>query len=97
MVSVLGIYLSTVLPEIYRSSTLILVSPQRIPSSFVTSTVTTDLSQRMQTIMQEILSRTRLEKVVQEFSLYPSADKSNTMEDRVEKLRKLIKIEFRRD
>jgi protein tyrosine kinase modulator len=92
VVSALGIYLSTILPEMYRSSTTILVSPQRIPSSFVTSTVTTDLSMRMQTIAQEILSRTRLEKMVQEFSLYPSGI---TMEDRVEKLRKLINIGFR--
>lgn len=97
VVSALGIYLSTILPEIYRSSTLILVTPQRVPSSFVTSTVTTDLADRMQSIAQEILSRTRLEKIVQEFKLYPSAEKSNTMEDRVERLRKMVKIEFRQN
>lgn len=97
VVSALGIYLSTVLPEIYRSSTLILVTPQRVPSSFVTSTVTTNLTERMQSITQEILSRTRLEKIIQEFNLYSSAGKSNTMEDRVEKLRKMVKIEFRQN
>lgn len=97
VVSALGIYLAMVLPEIYRSSTLILVTPQRVPASFVASTVTTDLTYRMQSIAQEILSRTRLEKIVQEFNLYPSTNKRNTMEDRVEKLRKMIKIDLRQN
>ena len=50
----------------------------------------------MQAIIQEILSRTQLEKIVQEFDLYPS-DKSSMLEDRIERLRKTIKVEFRRN
>lgn len=50
----------------------------------------------MQSIMQEILSRTQLEKIVQEFNLYPSG-KSSILEERVERLRKAIKVEFRRN
>jgi polysaccharide chain length determinant protein (PEP-CTERM system associated) len=51
----------------------------------------------MQSIMQEILSRTRLEKVVEEFGLYSENKKVSTMEDRVETLRRKINIEFRRN
>jgi uncharacterized protein involved in exopolysaccharide biosynthesis len=68
--SCLSIYLAKILPEVYRSSTLILVTPQKLPGSFVASTVTMDLSERMQSILQEIMSRTNLEKVVQEFNLF---------------------------
>ncbi len=50
----------------------------------------------MQAIIQEILSRTQLEKIVQEFDLYPS-DKSSMLEGRIERLRKTIKVEFRRN
>ena len=92
VVSVLAIYLSTIIPEVYRSTTLISVSPQRIPTSYVSTTITTSLGERMQAIAQEILSRTRLEKIIQEFELYPE---TTTVEDRVERLRKVIKIEFR--
>jgi polysaccharide chain length determinant protein (PEP-CTERM system associated) len=95
--SVLAVYLAMILPNVYRSSTLILVTPQRVPSSFVTSTVTIDLTQRMQSIAQEILSRTRLEEIIHEFNLYPAANKSNAMEDRVERLRKQVKVEFRQN
>lgn len=92
VVSALTIYLTTVLSEVYRSTTLISVSPQRVPASFVTSIITMSLGERLQVISQEILSRTRLEKIIQEFDLYPG---TSTMEDRVERLRKAIKIEFR--
>ena len=43
----LGVYTAAILPNVYQSSSLILVVPQRVPSSFVTSTITTDLGERM--------------------------------------------------
>jgi polysaccharide chain length determinant protein (PEP-CTERM system associated) len=89
----LSIYLAAILPEVYRSSTLILVSPQKLPTSFVTSTVTTNLNERMQSIIQEILSRTNLEKIVQEFGLYPGV---RLMEDRVASLRAAVNVNLRR-
>jgi uncharacterized protein involved in exopolysaccharide biosynthesis len=58
----LGLYTAAILPNIYQSNSLILVVPQRVPSTFVTSTITTDLGERMQSIIQEILSRTQLAK-----------------------------------
>jgi uncharacterized protein involved in exopolysaccharide biosynthesis len=37
----LATYLTLNLPNVYRSSTLILVTPQRLPSNYVASIVTT--------------------------------------------------------
>src|SRR5690349_8964548 len=96
VIFLLGLYTATLLPNVYQSSSLILITPQRLPSSFVTSTVTTDLGERMQSIIQGILSRTQLEKIVREFNLYSGAT-SSTMEDRIERLRKTIKVELRRN
>ena len=59
------------LPNTYRSETLILVVPQRVPESYVRSTVTARIEDRLQTISQQIMSRTRLEQIVQDFNLYP--------------------------
>jgi len=97
VVSLFAAYLVTVLPNVYQSSTLILVTPQRVPTSFVASTVTVDLGERMQSITHEILSRTQLGKIVQEFSLYVSGKKALVLEDRINILRKSIKIESRRN
>src|SRR5262245_5846381 len=61
---------SRALPDIFRSDTLILVVPQRVPETYVRSTVTTRIEDRLQSITQQILSRTRLERVIQDFDLY---------------------------
>src|SRR5687767_7333187 len=58
------------LPNQYRSSTTILVVAQRVPENYVRPTVTADVSERLVTISQQILSRTRLERIIEEFNLY---------------------------
>jgi polysaccharide chain length determinant protein (PEP-CTERM system associated) len=94
VVSILATYLASILPNVYRSSTVIVVTPQRVPSSFVTSTVTMELSERLQSIVQEILSRAQLLQIVEEFNLY--GDSNASIEDRIGLLKKSIKIDFRR-
>ena len=59
------------LPNQYQAETLILVVPQRVPETFIKSTVTMRIEDRLRTISQQILSRTRLEQIIQEFNLYP--------------------------
>lgn len=76
------------LPNVYRSDTLILVVPQRVPESYVKSTVTSRIEDRLQTISQQILSRTRLEQIIQDFNLYPERrQRQELMEDIVSKMR----------
>jgi len=76
------------LPNSYRSETLILVVPQRVPESYVRSTVTARIEDRLQTISQQIMSRTRLEQIVQDFNLYPQERaEQQLMEDIVERMR----------
>lgn len=76
------------LPNRYRSESLILVVPQRVPENFVRSTVTTDVNQRLQTISQQILSRTRLERIILDLNLYPEERRDGIMEDVVERMRR---------
>lgn len=78
---------SRTLPDRYSSSTTILVVPQRVPESYVRSTVTVDVTERLQTISQQILSRTRLERIIEEFNLYQEERKTMIMEDIVEQMR----------
>src|ERR1041384_5972031 len=81
------------LPNRYRSETLILVVPQRIPESYVKSTVTARIEDRLQSIAQQILSRTRLERIIQDFNLYEKERRTGIMEDVVEGMRKDINIQ----
>lgn len=61
---------SFLLPDQYRSETLILVERQQIPKEYVRPTITTDLQDRLQTMTQEILSRTRIQRIMEKFGLY---------------------------
>ena len=83
------------LPNQYRSETMILIVPQRVPESYVRSTVTARIEDRLLSIQQQILSRSRLERIIQDFGLYPNERKAMVMEDVVELMRLdiLIKIE----
>jgi polysaccharide chain length determinant protein (PEP-CTERM system associated) len=89
-------FLAANLPEVYRSSTLILITPQKLPASYISSTSTMSVEQRVQTITRQILSRTSLEKIINEFDLFQLKTSGTTMEERVEALRKRVKIEVRR-
>ncbi len=66
----LAVVYSYLLPPIYRSSSLILVEAQKIPTSYVSSTLTFTMQERLNTLKQQITSRTKLEGIVKRFGLY---------------------------
>ena len=61
---------SWVVPARYKSGTLILVEQPTMPKDYVTPNVTDDLQERLQSITQQILSRTRLLHIIDELNLY---------------------------
>jgi uncharacterized protein involved in exopolysaccharide biosynthesis len=60
LVMIAGCFLAVHLPKIYEAKTLILVEPQRVPTEYVQSLVSSDIESRINTISQQILSRTNL-------------------------------------
>ena len=83
------------LPKMYRATTLILVTPQKVPETFVRPTVTSKIEDRLQSIGQEIMSRTRLEQVISEFKLYSEEAKSLGQEGAIELMRNNIEVEIK--
>src|SRR5688572_8346428 len=88
VIGAIGVGIIRQLPNVYRSESLILVVPQRVPESYVRSTVTARIEDRLQAISQQIMSRTRLEQVITDFNLYAKerADKE-LMEDIIDRMR----------
>jgi polysaccharide chain length determinant protein (PEP-CTERM system associated) len=91
-----AVLFSQSLPNTYRSETTILVVPQRIPESYIKSTVTTRIEDKLMTIQPQILSRSRLEGVITELNLYPDLRRSLTMEDVVERMTDQIDVTIQR-
>lgn len=73
-VLLLSIIVFFVLPKRYKSSTLILVESEKVPESFVPKMATEDTSRRLDNLWPEILSRTRLERVLEDTHPYPDID-----------------------
>lgn len=97
-VSIIGIMLALYfVPKTYKSTTLILVEHQKVPEAYVTSTVTIDIAQRLNTITQQVMSRTRLESVINEFGLYKTSKVKHANEGLVELMRKNIEIDVKND
>jgi len=89
--------LSWILHPRYRSGTLILVEQPTMPKDYVTPNVNEDLQQRMQSITQQILSRTRLLHIIEGSHLYGIGQPGVNADDQVERMRKDIEIELVRD
>jgi polysaccharide chain length determinant protein (PEP-CTERM system associated) len=86
------IIVSSRLPDIFASSTLILVDPQKVPESYVKATVTGDLRNRLGTLKQQILSATRLQKIIDTLNLYPVERKTMAREDVIAMMQKDIEV-----
>src|SRR6266850_8522268 len=82
-----GVSLFTFLPNIYRSAATVIVDRQQVPESYVRSTVTSAVETRLQTISQEVLSRFRLEALINRFNLYPELRNNTPLEAIIERMR----------
>src|SRR5882672_3799071 len=85
------------LPAMYQSESLILVEQQKVPDQYVVPNVTSNLQQRLQSLTEQILSRTRLQAAIDRFHLYSRPSGLNGLMksgDPVEQMRNDIKIEL---
>ena len=78
------------LPNQYQSQTLIMLVPQRVPDSYVKSTVTARIEDRLATLEDQILSRSRLERIILDLNLYEDLRRALPMEDVVLRMRRDI-------
>jgi len=85
---------SWVIPSTYRSGTLILVEQPSVPEKYVVSNIDVDIQQQLDSISQQILSRTRLLRIIDTVGLYAKERKRMSDDDLVEKMRKDIDIEL---
>lgn len=89
----LGFAVQWVWPPSYRSEALIQVREQVVPPKFVTPNVQITAADRLQAMTQQILSRSRLQHLIEADSLYPSARMRLNMDALIVRMRKDITIQ----
>jgi len=90
--AILAYSASLFLHDVYTSKTLVLVEQQKVPDSVVKPVDSEELVQRLAAMQEQILSRTRLQPIIEKFGLYKDEPGKPHMEDLVERLRKSIEI-----
>lgn len=88
---------SWIIPARYKSGTLILVQQPTMPKDYVVPNISDNLQDRLQSITQQILSRTRLLTIINQLDLYSGGRRKMTPDEKVAEMRKQIDIDLVRD
>jgi protein tyrosine kinase modulator len=95
VLAAVAVVVIALLPDVYQATTTILVDPQKIPEKYVTSTVTSDPNDHLNTLKQQVLSTSRLQEIIDRDNLYPALRRTMGREEVLEYMRKKIKIELK--
>jgi polysaccharide chain length determinant protein (PEP-CTERM system associated) len=86
------------IPRTYQSSASIIYKEQNINPSRMAPDEGMQVREMVNTVTQQVLSRTNLEKIIKSFNLYPDLRKIVPIEDTIEKLRdEDIEVNVQRD
>jgi polysaccharide chain length determinant protein (PEP-CTERM system associated) len=88
----LGYGIAKLLPPKYTSQALVLIQEQAVARDIVEPVNNVDLSERLASLRQQILSPTRLEPIIRKLNLFPADMASTPMDQLVERLQGDIKI-----
>jgi polysaccharide chain length determinant protein (PEP-CTERM system associated) len=89
---VAGYLVSRKITPVYTSQAFVLIEQQKVPDAFVPSMVTDQLETRLLTMQEQILSRTRLQALIEQFGLYRNDLRRVSMDELVARLKKDIKV-----
>ena len=88
-----GVAVALLLPAVYRSTATILIEEQEIPSDIVRSAITSYADQRIETIKQQVMTRSTLWRIVEQYMLYSSLRKNSPTEEVLERFTKDIRVD----
>src|SRR6266513_2985369 len=88
----MGLGATFVLHKRYTSQTMVLVVQPTVGPDYVKPVVTEDLNHRLASMKEQILSRTRLQPIIEKFGLYAEVRSRVHIEDLVARLRMAVEI-----
>ena len=89
LLPIIAVAITYKITPIYTSQTLVLIEPQTVPDTYVKPIIAEDLDSRLASMKEQILSRSRLEPIIERFNL---GTPGMNMDDKILKTRKDIVI-----
>jgi len=78
----------------YKSTTVILVEQPSMPKNYVVSNVSEDLQDQLETISEQIMSRTHLLEIINKYNLYSGSKKKMSPDEKVAAMTKAIDVQL---
>jgi polysaccharide chain length determinant protein (PEP-CTERM system associated) len=85
-----GYALTYVIPPEYSSKTLVIIETQKVADDLVKPVLATDLNQQLASMTEQILSRSRLQPIINRYNLY--ANQHLTADEKMELARKKVQV-----
>jgi succinoglycan biosynthesis transport protein ExoP len=82
------------IPDLYRSSTLMMIVPQEVPAQYVAAPSAVSLRDHMEMLEKIALAWNHLEQVIKEYKLYPLRQRSQPMDNVLNYMKRHIAVEF---
>jgi len=91
---VIAVVVAFLWPDTFVSTAVMRITPPQVPERLVPSNISTQMSERISAMQQQIESRTSLQELIQRpsLNLYPKERQRKPLEDVVEQMRKAIRI-----
>lgn len=86
----IALALSFLITPQYLSRTLVLIEGQKVPDNIVKPVISSDLDSRLASMREQILSRSRIQPIIERYGLY--ANQGMSLDDRIDTARKNIQI-----
>ena len=90
---ILGVIVAFLLPAVYKSTATILIEEQEIPPDIVRSAITSYADQRIETIKQQVMTRSTLWKIIEQYGLYSRLRQNSPTEEVLERFTKDIQVD----
>jgi polysaccharide chain length determinant protein (PEP-CTERM system associated) len=92
LLAAICVVIITVVPDHYEASTTVFFDPESLPVRYISTTVTADPTQRLNTLTEEVLNTSRLQQINEQLHLYSNGIPSAQS---IAQMRKAITIDMK--
>ncbi len=90
----IGIFLAFTLPEFYQADNLIIVEPKSVPDQYVPTTGESSMRHRVETIKDQMLSRSNLTSIIKRLDLFSEKEyRHMLLEDKIAEMRRNTRVD----
>src|SRR5882724_8785280 len=90
---VISVVVAFLWPDTYQSYAVMRITPSQVSDRIVPTNFNLRMQDRMNTMLQDVTSRSKLIDMIKKFGLYPAEQLKRPLEDIVEDMRLSVKIE----